>query len=156
LFFPAPGFCRAFVLIPDPIAENGEDGRERRKRMNQVEKWKDVMSVRIAGEAVGLLYQLGVHRSLTIFGWLTRLWPVGALAIFQCECGRRNTFVYCCVRKEEGEGDPGWFDSLFEEVRKIIERSPSPMGRDEYAVYATRMGPLPSEPDGVHLGIRRI
>lgn len=152
LSFLVPGLRRAFVLIPDPLARNGDGGWGRRKGMNRVTKWKDAMSARIACEGVGLLYQLGVHRSLTIFGWLTRLWPSGALAIFQFECGRMNTFVYCCVGNEEGESDPEWFDSLFEDVHEIIERSPSPMGHDEYAVYATRMGLLPGEPDGVPSG----
>lgn len=106
----------------------------------------------IKGGSVEFLYKLGIHRSVTAFGWLARLWPAGAQAIFQCESGRNNTIVYCCTGSAEGEGDPEFFASLMEDVRGIIERSPSPLGHDEYAVYATRMGRLPSETNGVPSG----
>jgi hypothetical protein len=109
------------------------------------------MKEKIEEQVLALLYRMGVHLSLAAFDLLSRVWPAGALAIFRYESGRRNTFVYSCAAGEPNAEEAAAPD-LFDEVRTIIERAPSPMGHDEYAIYATRMGPLPGERNGVPSG----
>jgi hypothetical protein len=119
-----------------------------------MDNWKEKAIAWISNELVDFLYQAGVHRSFTAFSWLVRIWPMAALAIYQCECGRHNSFFLCYLDRELADDDRenDYLDELLKEMKETIERSPSPMGYDEYGVIAQRLGPIPCEKGGVRSG----
>jgi hypothetical protein len=120
---------------------------------DDMDNWREKITLWMSGELVNLLYRAGVHRSFTAFSWLIHFWPMAALAIYQCECGRHNTFLLCCLDRELGEDEESdYLGDVMTEMKETIERSSSPMGYDEYGVIAQRLGPIPGEKGGVRSG----
>jgi hypothetical protein len=109
-------------------------------------------SFRVQGVLIDWLYARGVQRNMFFLELLARVWPFAFQAIFRCECGRHNTFfLFSPPEEEEGSpaDDPDWWRPTFVEIGEIIERSPSPMGYDEYEIEVMRLGPMPGETNGV-------
>jgi hypothetical protein len=146
-----PGFGRAFVLIPDPIAVPGDGGRGRRKGMNQAEKWKEKIGewwyYQVDHRLAGLAILIGALRSRWAFLALCEIAPrVAGLALLLNEMNE-NVFIWYREEGEPCEGkDPP--AELMEELEELIVRSPSPMGADEYLVTVQRRGLLSGEKCG--------